>query len=102
MHPVEVSPRASRALRAVLLSFGVLALLFTGTFPPVGNPNELSRYQTVIAAVDRGTFEISKELQTLGDHEDKAVSEGRTYSNKAPGLAFAAIPVYRFLRTFLP
>ena len=34
----------------------------------------------------------------LRDHEDKAESGGRLYSNKAPGLAFAAYPAYRALR----
>ena len=90
------------ALRWTLVGFGALAILFSGTFPPFANPNELSRLQTVVAATDLGTFAIDRLLPTLGDHEDKAVSGGRTYSNKAPGLALAAIPVYRLLRLALP
>ena len=66
------------------------------------NPNELSRLQTVVAAVDSGTFAIDPLLRTLGNHEDLAVAGGRTYSNKAPGLALAALPVYRLLRFALP
>src|SRR5215813_13552660 len=102
MPPLERSPVAGRSLAAVLVAFALLTLLYPGTFSQFANPNELSRYQAVIAAADRGTFEISKEIGTLGVHEDVAVSDGRTYSNKAPGLVFAAIPVYRVLRLILP
>ena len=90
------------AVRWTLWGFAALAILFTGTFPPFANPNELSRYQTVVAAVDSGTFAIDPLLRTLGNHEDLAVAGGRTYSNKAPGLALAALPVYRLLRFALP
>ena len=51
---------------------------------------------------DDGTFSIDAAVARLGDHEDKSVSNGRFYSNKAPGLAFAAYPVYRLLRLVLP
>ncbi|HEY6064740.1 MAG TPA: hypothetical protein VIY96_01200, partial [Thermoanaerobaculia bacterium] len=75
---------------------------FTGFFPPFSNPNDLSRFQMVVAFVETGSFAIDSQLPTLGNHEDKAVAGGRFYSNKAPGLAFAAIPVYRLLRLVLP
>jgi hypothetical protein len=87
---------------AAVAAFAALGLVFTGTFAQFANPNEMSRYQAVIAAAERGTFEISREIGTFGGHEDVSVSDGRTYSNKAPGLAFAAIPVYRALRLVLP
>jgi hypothetical protein len=99
MRSLEASPEADRALRVVLGAFLALTLLYSGGF---GNPNELSRYQAVIAAVERGTFEISEELRTLGSHEDVAAVGEKRYSNKAPGLILAAIPVYRILRVFLP
>ena len=98
---MEDEDRARQALRGVLLGFAFLTVLFSGVFPPFANPNELSRFQTVVASVDRGTFAIDPVL-ALGNHEDKAVSGGRTYSNKAPGLALAALPVYRLLRGMLP
>ncbi|MGH9367678.1 MAG: hypothetical protein ACRD3M_08395, partial [Thermoanaerobaculia bacterium] len=90
------------ASRAVVAAFALTAVYFTGLFPPFSNPNELSRLETVYAAVELSTFRIDGAIRTLGDHEDKAVWEGRFYSNKAPGLALAAIPVYRVLRVFLP
>jgi len=75
---------------------------FTGQFPPWANPNEVSRLETVFAFVELKTFQIDGVLPILGDHEDKSHSGGHFYSNKAPGLAFAAIPVYRLLRLVFP
>jgi hypothetical protein len=62
----------------------------------------MSRWQIVVAFVETGSFEITGLVARLGDHEDKAISGGRIYSNKAPGLSFAAIPAYHALRLFLP
>jgi hypothetical protein len=91
-----------RARWAVAGGLVLLTVLFTGAFPPFANPNELSRFETVYAIVEQGTFRIDSALQVLGDHEDKAVSGGHFYSNKAPGLAFAATPVYWLLRLVFP
>ena len=52
--------------------------------------------------MELSTFRIEGAIPVLGDHEDKSVSDGRFYSNKAPGLALAAIPVYRLLRLVFP
>jgi hypothetical protein len=86
------------ASRAVLAAFAFSTLFFTGTFPPFANPNELSRFEAVYAAAELSTFRIDAVLPILGDHEDKSVFGGHFYSNKAPGLALAALPVYRLLR----
>lgn len=94
--------RAEGAIRWTLAVFASLAVLFSGAFPPFANPNELSRYESVVAAADHGTFAIDSVIPVLGDHEDKSVALGRTYSNKAPGLAFAAMPVYKLLRAAFP
>jgi hypothetical protein len=83
-------------------AFALLAVYFSGQFPPFSNPNELSRLETVYAAVEQKTFAIDGAVVVLGDHEDKAEAGGHSYSNKAPGLSFAAIPVYRLLRLFWP
>lgn len=93
---------SSRAPTIVIAAFALCCAWFTGFFPPFSNPNELSRFQMVVAFVESGTFAIDRELEILGNHEDRAESGGRLYSNKAPGLAFAAIPVYRLLRFVLP
>jgi len=83
-------------------AFGLLTVFFTGQFPPFSNPNELSRLEMIYAVVEDGTFAIDHAISVLGDQEDKAASGGHFYSNKAPGLALAAIPVYRLLRIFIP
>ncbi|MGE5277915.1 MAG: hypothetical protein ACM3SU_13030 [Acidobacteriota bacterium] len=90
------------ANRAVVAAFALTTVYFSGIFPPFANPNELSRLETVYAAVELSTFRIDDAIPVLGDHEDKSISEGHFYSNKAPGLALAAVPVYRLLRAFLP
>ncbi len=100
--PHTLQHERSRAGALVVAAFGLTTLLFSGQFPPFANPNELSRLETVYAAVEHGTLSIDRAIPILGDHEDKSVSGGRFYSNKAPGLALAAIPVYRLLRIFLP
>ena len=90
----DASERTSR--RAILLVLGVFAFLtvyFRGVFSPWANPNELSRFEQVIAMAEWNTFSIDRAIAALGDHEDKSVANGHYYSNKAPGLAFAAYPV---------
>jgi hypothetical protein len=88
--------------RAVLAAFAFSTVFFTGLFPPFSNPNELSRIESVYAAVEQSTLSIDGAIPLLGDHEDKSAAHGRVYSNKAPGLALAAIPVYRVLRIVFP
>src|SRR5438552_3031275 len=87
---------------AAVAVFAFLCVYFTGQFPPWANPNELSRLETVFAFVELKTFQIDGAIPILMDHEDKASSRGHFYSNKAPGLAFAAIPVYSVLRLVFP
>jgi hypothetical protein len=95
-------PAGSRPDAILVAVFGFLSIYFTGVFPPHPNVNELSRFQAIVSFSERGTFSIEEELRRFGNHEDKAVWQGRFYSNKAPGLIFAGIPVYRALRLFLP
>lgn len=94
--------KPNRATAVVVGAFLLFCAYFSGFFPPFSNPNELSRFQTVVAFVETGTFAIDGELAALGDHEDKAAAGGHFYSNKAPGLSLAAIPVYVLLRVLLP
>jgi hypothetical protein len=94
--------RAKRSAGIAIAAFVFLCLYFTGVFPPWANPNELSRFQAVFAMAEDRTFAIDDAVARLGDHEDKSVSGGHLYSNKAPGLAWAALPVYRALRLVMP
>ncbi len=91
-----------RAGIAVLLAFLGISFVFSGQIPPFRNPNELSRIEAVYAMVESGTLAIDDAIRRFGDHEDKALFEGRLFSNKAPGLALAAAPVYRLVRMVYP
>jgi hypothetical protein len=86
---------------AVVLAFACSAVYFTGFFPPRNNPNELSRIEAAVAFVESGTFSIDSTLERFGNTMDKSVWRGRYYSNKAPGLIFVMVPVYRFVRSFV-
>src|SRR5215470_1070630 len=92
--------RAAR--RAVVVAFAFTSVYFTGVILPRANPNELSRIEAVVSFVERGTFSIDEAIAGLGDHEDKSFSDGRFYSNKAPGLILAMIPPYAVLRLVVP
>ena len=100
--PFSSSDPGRRVKGAVVASFALSTVFFTGAFPGFSNPNELSRFEAVYAIAEEGTFAIDGAVARFGDHEDKAASGGHVYSNKAPGLAFAAVPVYRLLRLALP
>lgn len=103
--PPVADPSARRSRRATVLVLGVFAFLvvyYRGVFSPWANGNELSRFQHVVSMAEWNTFSIDQAIAALGNQEDKSVWNGRFYSNKAPGLAFAAYPVYRLLRVVLP
>ncbi|HEV8118781.1 MAG TPA: hypothetical protein VGQ32_09670, partial [Thermoanaerobaculia bacterium] len=91
-----------RAELAVLTAFFLVSVIFTGFYPPSATPNELSRIEAIYAAAETGRFSIDEAIARFGDHEDKSIANGHLYSNKAPGLTFAAIPVYRALRIVFP
>jgi len=96
--------RNRRAALAVVAAFALACAFCVNLFPrePGGelaqSPNELSRYELVLSIVDRGSLSIGPELARFGDHEDKSVYEGAFYSNKAPGLSLAAVPIYAAIR----
>ena len=86
----------------MLLAFLFTSVYFSGFVPKADNPNELSRIEAIVAFVEHGTFSIDRTRALFGDTMDKSVAGGHYYSNKAPGLIFAGIPVYRLLRVVLP
>jgi hypothetical protein len=94
--------RERRAGVAVCIALAVPALLFTGQFPPLFNPNELSRQAAIVAFAESGSFAVDRVAPRLGLVEDVSRSGGHLYSNKAPGLTVAALPVYCLLRVFFP
>ena len=97
-------PAARRRARAVVVgAFAFFCVYFTGFFPPFWNPNELSRFETVVAFVETGHVldrrRSSPRSATTRTRRSRAGASTRT---RRPGLAFAAIPVYRLLRVVFP
>ena len=101
MNAEQAVATTDRALVLVLAAFTFVTVYVVNLFPRFRNPNEFSRYELVVSMAERHSFTIDAELASLGDHEDKAVFGGHFYSNKAPGLSFAALPCYELLRPFL-
>ncbi len=102
--PADENPRAASV---VLGAFVLVTVFFVNLFPArrggefSQSPNEFSRFELVVSMAERRTFSIDRELSVFGDHEDKSVFGGHFYSNKAPGLSFAALPFYEAYRVFL-
>jgi hypothetical protein len=90
-----------RRAHAVIALYALLALLVVPVYPHFPSPNELSRWAVAASLVERGTLEVSAVLPLLGGQfEDLAESNGRVYSNKAPGGALVGLPAYAIARAF--
>jgi hypothetical protein len=67
-------------------------------FPRWADWNQNSRLDLTMAIVESGSLAIDAYHMNTGD---KLYVEGHYYSDKAPGLSFAAVPVYAALRPIL-
>src|SRR5207248_1540800 len=80
---------------------GARALLFIllfvsfAYFYQAGGWNQNSRFDLVRAITNEGTLNIDPFMHSTGD---KAFSNGHYYSDKAPGIALAAVPVVAVAR----
>lgn len=92
----EVSSSASHWKSALLL-FSVVFLSFI-YFYEGGGWNQNSRFDLLRAIVERHTLRIDAYHENT---EDKAHFRGHYYSDKAPGLVFAALPIALAARTAL-
>jgi hypothetical protein len=81
-------PQADRRRSWVL--FGVLFLSFA-YFAQGAGPNQSSRFDLTRAIVEQRSLAIDKYAKNT---IDKAEVGGHFYSDKAPGLSFAAVPAY--------
>jgi hypothetical protein len=84
--------------RNEILLFLALLVSFTYFFPRWADPNQNSRLNMVFAVVEDGTFQIDRFVENTVDY---AEYNGHYYSDKAPGMAFLGIPVYKVMKTFL-
>jgi len=78
-----------------------LSVYLLPMFPHGGSANELSRWATTASLVEKGSFDISWTESLIGPNEDTAKSDDKIYSNKAPGTAVLATPVYALVRVFV-
>lgn len=91
---------------ASILAF--VAVLACYTIPISGgdglamNPNELSRLLLVTAITEEGSLSVDQPAEVYGTSEDRAEREGKTYSDKAPGLSLLSAPFTAVLKAFLP
>ncbi|HLF25342.1 MAG TPA: hypothetical protein VJG32_03305 [Anaerolineae bacterium] len=77
--------------RDALLLFAILLVCYTYFLPRWADWNQNSRFYLVRAVVEKGTLAIDAYAENTGDY---ATINGHTYSDKAPGLSFAAAPIY--------
>lgn len=69
-------------------------------FPHGGSANELTRWATAASLVEKSSFEISWTEDLIGRNVDTARVGDKTYSNKPPGTALLAAPLYALTRLF--
>src|SRR5579872_1535248 len=82
-----------------LAFFWLLVLAYGFFIPAIISWNTESHLYPAFAIVDHGTVRIDDYQQGLGD---KSYYKGHWYSDKAPGLAFLAVPVYAGLHVLFP
>ena len=73
----------------VLLAYTILA---TGT-PHTRNPNEQTRLELTTALVNRHTVSLDPVIAVYGTPFDRSVRDGKTYTDKAPGVSLAGVPI---------
>lgn len=69
----------------------ILLACYAYFLPRWADWNQNSRFDLVRAIVEKGTFAIDDYAANTGDY---ATVNGHIYSDKAPGLSFAAVPIY--------
>lgn len=83
---------------ALALAFVWLYLYPFPYFAEIRSANELPRVYLTRAMVEDGTFAIDSGVKRWGTTADVSRAHGRSYSNKAPGSSFLAIPAYLALK----
>jgi hypothetical protein len=86
-----VEPRRLGLVRREWLLVATVILIVGLPMHPY-RAQQASRYTLTAAIVDRGTVVLDEYVDVLGI--DRAVRDGHTYSDKAPGQPFLATPFY--------
>ena len=95
--------------RNELFIFLLLLACYSYFLPRWANWSQNSRLDLVLAIVDQGTLSIDDYYQNTGDYfcfnretgQGGCENGGSHYSDKAPGAAFLAVPVYALARPIL-
>ncbi len=82
--------------RAIL--FLVLLVTYAYVFPRWADWSQNSRINLILSMVDHHSLSIDQYMGNTGDY---AHFQGHYYSDKAPGIAFAGVPVYAAVRPIL-
>ena len=90
--PAGRGERRRAVLVAALVFFGYG--YFFNHYDKISNPNETSRLYLTLAVVDSGTLAINDAIARHGVTWDRAERNGKLYCDKAPGIAFLAVPFY--------
>ncbi|MBI3072536.1 MAG: hypothetical protein HYY84_10515 [Deltaproteobacteria bacterium] len=89
---IEASERGT-AISLGLLTFAATAYFFHQQ-NGIPNPNETARVYLAMSIVDERTLSIDTPFRKYGPVWDRSVVNGKSYSDKAPGVAFLAVPFY--------
>ena len=94
-------PTRNLACKGLLAVYVFLAFYLLPMFPHGGSANELTRWATAASIVEKGSFDITWTEQLIGPNVDTAKVGNSTYSNKPPGVALLATPIYGVARLFI-
>ncbi|MGH9174508.1 MAG: hypothetical protein ACRD1H_09125, partial [Vicinamibacterales bacterium] len=97
--PARPQWRSMASLSPFALLFITLLVAYVYTPPRWQDWNQNSRIDLTMAIVDQGTIRIDDYVANTGDY---ALIDGHAYSDKAPGLSLAAVPVYAATRIAQP
>ncbi len=97
----ELRARPSRLTPWILAGcLWLMTAWFFPFFPRLGSPNELSRLYLTRAIVDDGSFSLDGPISRYGEITDLAGYNGRFFSDKAPGIGLAGVPIYVVAKAF--
>lgn len=85
----------------ILAIFLFLSVYLLPMFPHGGSANELTRWATAVSIVERTSFDIGWTEELIGPNDETARVGERTFSNKPPGIALLAVPVYALTRAVI-
>ena len=87
--------------KLIIAIYVAVAIYVLPMYPHGGSANELTRWATAASLVEKGSFDIRWTESLIGPNVDTAKIGDSTFSNKPPGVAMLAIPIYAATRLFV-